>query len=100
MSETPTTPYSNKVEVLADIWMSDRNLEMLEELFTYGDLGFPLAYAIQAKIITSSPLAEEYINELWDLLLNAFEVEDNGLIESRELLYQMSPVLDWGIGDV
>jgi len=82
MSETPTTPFSSKVMILAELWMDYRDVEPFTDLLTYGDLGFPLSYAISEKIVESTPLAEEYINELWELFLGQLEIEDNGLFDT------------------
>ena len=76
MSEANTTPYSSKLEILSEFWMDLR--DDYEELITYGDLGFPLAYAISENIVESTPLAEEYIEEIWQLLLGTLRVEDTG----------------------
>jgi hypothetical protein len=76
MSEEATTPYSNRVSILAEFWLDLR--DDYEELIAYGDLGFPLAYAISEGIVESTPLAEEYINEIWELLLGTLRVEDSG----------------------
>jgi hypothetical protein len=76
MSEQATTPFSNRVSILAEFWLDLR--DDYEELIAYGDLGFPLAYAISEGIVESTPLAEQYINEIWELLLGTLRVEDSG----------------------
>jgi hypothetical protein len=76
MSETHTTPYSSRVSIIAEFWMELR--DDYEELTSYGDLGFPLAYAISEGIVESTPLAEQYIDEIWELLLGTLRVQDSG----------------------
>jgi hypothetical protein len=78
MSEQATTPFSDVVNILAELWMDYREEESAKDLFQYGDLGFPLAYAIAEGIVESSPLAEQYIKEIWELLLSMLDIEDNG----------------------
>jgi hypothetical protein len=58
----------------------------------YNDLGLPLAYAISAGIVESSPLAEGFINETFDLFITSMgEITDEGyeslddIIGGREL---------------
>lgn len=82
MSETPTTPFSDVAVILAELWMDYRNEESVEELINYGDLAFPLAYAISESIVEATPLSEQYIYEVWNLLLGQLEIEDTGLFTS------------------
>jgi hypothetical protein len=87
MSETNTTPFSNKCEILADLWMDYRLDEDFKDFIEYSDLGLPLAYAIANGIIDTSEMATDYINETFDLLLSALDVkEDTGFDNLGELL--------------
>jgi len=82
MSEANTTPFSDVAIILSELWMDYRDEEALKELIGYGDLAFPLAYAISEGIVESTPLAEQYIYEVWNLLLGLLEIEDTGLFVS------------------
>jgi hypothetical protein len=86
MSETNTTPYSNKCDILADLWMNYRSDEGFLDFIEYNDLGLPIAYAISNGIVSTSPLAEEYINETFDLLLTALEIEEDTGFDSLDNL--------------
>jgi len=91
MSETPTTPFSNKVEILAELWMDYREHESFKELITYGDLAFPLSFAIAESVVESTPLAEQYIDEAWELFLGQLETEDTGHFESVSDVFDSAP---------
>jgi hypothetical protein len=93
MSEQATTPFSNKVNILAELWMEYRDESNLEELFKYGDLGFPLSYAISEGIVNSSPLAEQYIEEMWELLMAQFQI--NNSEHSFDNLSDVFAVAEW-----
>lgn len=82
MSEQATTPFSDVVIILSELWMDYRDEETVKELIEYGDLAFPLAYAIGEGIVEKTPLAEQYIYEVWELLLGQLELEDTGLFSS------------------
>jgi hypothetical protein len=56
----------------------------------YGDLGFPLAYAIHKEIVKPTELAEKYIDELWDLLLAGLDLEDSRYFETLGNLFDAS----------
>jgi hypothetical protein len=91
MSETSMTTYSNKVSILGEYWLEFRDEE--EELIKYGDLGFPLAYAISEGIVESTPQAEEYINEIWKLMLRNLRAKDTGYDNLMDVLH--SPQFEW-----
>lgn len=91
MSEVSETSYSNKVAILGEFWIDLR--DDYPELIKYGDLGFPLAYAIAEGVIESTPQAEEYINEIWGMLVRTLRVKDTGFSDLMELLE--SPQFDY-----
>lgn len=73
-----TTTYSNKCLILGDLWLNFRDDENFSDFIDYNDIGLPVAYAIASEIVTSTEIAERFVNETFDLLLNALEIEDIG----------------------
>jgi hypothetical protein len=86
MSESTTTPFSNQCEILGELWMGYKADAEFEDFITYNDLGLPLAYAIANEIVKSSPLAEQYIGETFDLLLAGLNLEDEGFDTLADIL--------------
>lgn len=84
MSDTQKTPYTNKCDILGELWLSYKQNEDFEDFFEYNDLGLPLAYAISAGIVKSTPEAEIFVNETFDLLLGAVGRESDEGFESIE----------------
>lgn len=81
------TDFSNKVKILADLWINYRDDENFEDFCDYNDLGLPLAYLIDNGLATSSELGNKYINETFDLFLTVVGVaEDTGFEGLDELL--------------
>jgi hypothetical protein len=76
LGENPT-PFSNKVMILADLWMNYRGDEEFADFFEYNDLGLPLSYAIANNIVEKTATAETVINETFALLLSALEEPDD-----------------------
>jgi hypothetical protein len=70
------TTFLNKCDILAELWLDYRAEEDFKDFVEYNDLGLPLAFSISQEIIESSPRAEVYINEAFDLLLAAVGTED------------------------
>lgn len=63
--------FSQKCEMLAELWNSYKTDKKFEDFFEYNDLGLPLAFMIEQKIVNKTPLAEVYINETFELLHEA-----------------------------
>jgi hypothetical protein len=72
------TPFEVKCEILSELWMDYRDDENFDDLFNYGDLAFPLAYAVTNNIIESNESVEKFIVEVFDLLVSSMGLEDTG----------------------
>jgi len=84
-----TTSFENKAVILSELWLNYRNDEEFQDFITYNDLGLPLAYAISEGIVRTTPLAEAFITEAFDLLLAGFEYdEDTGWETLNDLFGQ------------
>jgi hypothetical protein len=70
------TTFENRCVVLADIW-EDKKEEPIELSAFLGssDLGFPLAALILEQTVTITPKVETAINETFDLLCEAHELD-------------------------
>ena len=86
MSDTPTTPFSNKASILAELWMNHRADEEFRDFVEYNDLGLPLAYAISENVVSVSDKAKLFIEETFDVLVAGLEIEDEGFDTLEELL--------------
>jgi hypothetical protein len=80
------TTFSNKCEILADLWMNYRDDEEFQDFVEYNDLGLPLAYLFANRIIEPSPIAEPFIIEAFDLLIAGLGIQDTGFETLQELL--------------
>lgn len=87
MSESTTTHFSSKCDILADLWLNYRQDDEFKDFVEYNDLGLPLAYAIANGIVSErSPIIEKFIDETFELLLSGLEIEDSGFETLDELL--------------
>lgn len=86
--ENNSTLFSEKCNILAELWMNYREDEEFQDFISYSDLGLPLAYATASEIILteSDDPAGEIINETWDLLLAGLGIEDTGFDTLEEIL--------------
>lgn len=80
----PTT-FSKKCEILADLWLNYRDDEAFIDFIEYNDIGLPLAYMIANGIVESSQTGNDFIEEAFNLLVNALGIEDNGFDNLDEM---------------
>lgn len=59
----------------------------------YNDLGLPLAYALTNRLVQPLDPAQEMINETFNLLLQALNIEDEGF-ETLDELFDLSDIQD------
>lgn len=81
------TPYSNKLEILADLWMNYRDDSEFEDFLDYNDLGLPLSFLLANNIVKETKESTELIEETFLLLLAALDIEkDEGYQNLDDLL--------------
>jgi hypothetical protein len=78
MTEITTTLFSDKCQILAELWLNYRNEEQFEDFLEYNDLGLPISYALANSIVKSTEMAERFVEETFDLLLASLELDDEG----------------------
>lgn len=82
-----STPFSNKCEILSDLWIQYKSDPDFSDFIVYNDLGLPLAYAVASGIVETNPKLEMFIGETWDLLLSALDItEDTGFDTLTDVL--------------
>lgn len=89
MSETQNTPFLTRCSILADLWLNYRDDDEFVDFIEYADLGLPLAYAISNAIVEETPIAQKFINETFDLLITAMNIQDTGF-ETLDDIFSMS----------
>ena len=87
MSDLGTTPFSKKCEILGDLWLDYREDESFQDFFEYNDLGVPIAYGIQTKLVEKlTSEGTRIVEESFRLLLAGLSVEDTGFDSLEDLL--------------
>lgn len=78
--------FSSKCEILGDLWLNYRDDENFQDFIEYNDIGLPLAYAVSADLAKAEPQGELYINETWDLLIEALGADNQATYDNLEHL--------------
>ena len=81
----PTTTFESKALILGQVWMHHKDDDEMADFFAYNDIGIPLSFCYAEGIINLTPTVEQYINETWDLLLEALNFEDAGFDDLQDL---------------
>lgn len=86
MTDNTSTHFSDKVAILADLWLNYKQDEEFADFVEYNDIGLPLSYVVNEGIVETTELATRFIEETFDLLLAGLEIEDTGFTSLDELL--------------
>lgn len=86
-SESTNIPYSKKCLILSDFWLNYKDEEDFDDFVAYNDIGLPLAFMIAEDIVVSNPVAEVYVNEAWELLCSALNVDSKQDYDSLEDMF-------------
>ena len=87
--------FENKCRILSDLWIHNKSEEKEEdfveeydlyELIRYADLSLPLAYLINAELVTPKEESLKLIDEAYAILVEFLELDAN---EDFETFQQM-----------
>jgi hypothetical protein len=70
--------FLNKVKILSDLWINYRDDEDFDDFIQYNDLGLPLAYLINTELAAVTDQGRIYIEETYNLLCAALDIDLNG----------------------
>ena len=84
-----TTPYNIKYAILSDLWTQYKDDKEMADFFEYNDLGLPLAFMIEQKIVESTPVAQVYIEETFELLVESLGLDPDEEYESIDEMFEL-----------
>jgi hypothetical protein len=85
------TSFEDACSILAELWINHREERKFEDFLSYNDLGLPLAFLIDSELVTTTEIANKYIEETWDILLKSLEInEDIGFTCLEDILNYVS----------
>jgi hypothetical protein len=83
------TNFSDKTDILGDLYANYREDENFKDFIDFNDLGLPLAYLSREGLCEVSDDGERYISETWDLFIKSLGLEDTGF-EDLDDVFQAS----------
>ena len=84
-----TTPYDIKYAILSDLWTGYKEEDDFADFVAYNDLGLPLAFMIEQKIVEITPIAQVYIEETFELLCESLGLDSDDEFESIEEMLEL-----------
>lgn len=81
-----------KCSILNQLWSDYRYDEDFEDFIEYNDIGLPLASFIDEGLVDTTPRAEIYINESFDLLVAALDIEDKDYDSLEAMFFEAGRV--------
>jgi hypothetical protein len=82
MSDQINTPFETRCNILADLWLSYRDEVDFKDFIQYNDVGLPAAFIVSEELATPNDRLKLMINETFDLLLAAMDLEEDTGFES------------------
>lgn len=76
---------------MADLWINFRGDEELGDFVEYNDIGLPLGYFVHTDLVKPNNSAVEYIEETYNLLCAALNIDLDGTYESLNEMFDKSP---------
>jgi hypothetical protein len=80
------TAFTSKCNILSELWMDYRQDDQFKDFIEYNDMGLPLAYFLSQGIVEKTDISVNFINETFDILLAALNIEDSGFETLDEVL--------------
>lgn len=84
------TSFETVCSILAELWSNYRQDKELNDFIEYNDLGLPLAFLIDANLVSPSDQAKIYVLETWEILLSALGLDNDIEWKSLEQLFKYS----------
>jgi hypothetical protein len=94
MTNSEYQDFNGKCNILAELWFDYRDDEEFKDFIEYNDIGLPLAYLISSEIAKPTGVAEQYVNETYELLSKALGVSDTIPYEGLDVMLEDSESRD------
>lgn len=79
-----STPFSNRVRLLADFYMEYSGTDEWSDFFAIQDLGIPAAVLLENGAVDLTDTGILFVNESWNALCDALDIDRDGSYEDIE----------------
>lgn len=85
--------FDNKIVILSDLWTTYKNKREWQDFFDYNDIGLPLAFMIDQKIVEANEVGIRYIDETYELLCETLTLDSKDSYDDLEQMMQESETI-------
>lgn len=86
MTDLTPTSFDNICNILGEFWVEYKADPQYQDFMDYSDLGLPLAYALSTNIISSTPLAENFVRETWEIFIDLLGIQDDNFESLSDIM--------------
>lgn len=86
------TTFQNKCNILGEFWQDYRHIDELKDFAEYNDLGLPMAYFLAEELVSPTSIAENYVNETFDLFIASLEIDPKLDYESLDHVFHVANI--------
>lgn len=84
------TDFNSKIVILGELYANYKGDKNMADFFEFNDIGLPLAYFVSEKLAVITDEGSRFIEETFDLFLEALAIEDEGFEFLDEVLDKAS----------
>lgn len=89
------TEFENKVAILSELWQEYKGDSSWSDFFDYNDIGLPMAFMLDEKLVKETEVGIRYINETFELLVQTLEFDEDLEWDSLQQMIDDSEKLGW-----
>lgn len=78
--------FDTKAAIVSECWMVVRKQEAWSQLLEFGDLGFPLAYAHDNKLVVLEDKGRGFVEEIYTVMVASLDIPDEDYADFEALL--------------
>lgn len=87
------TDFETRCFIISEVWQTQRNNIQWKDFFDYNDIGLPLGFILDEKIVEPSEISIRYIDETFELLVETLGLsDDTGFDNFQEMLDEAKDV--------
>jgi hypothetical protein len=90
-----STNIKHKIFILSELWQEYKGDSDWSDFFDYNDIGLPMAFMIDQKLVKETNAGRKYINQTFELLVETLAFDDDLEWDRLEQMIDDSSKTGW-----
>jgi hypothetical protein len=90
-----STNIKHKIFILSELWQEYKGDSDWSDFFDYNDIGLPMAFMIDQKLVKETNAGRKYINQTFELLVETLGFDDDLEWDRLEQMIDDSSKTGW-----